>query len=155
MVLGGMTLGNADDPHRVVGHLRESMVSGDLLLISIALARTTEGETPTRYVVPPAFATAALHSLALAGLQTEAGTFRLEFDPELSAVIGHFELSRPQQCTLGGATLEFAAGERIRCFVYRRFTRPQIDDIVARSGMTLLAEVVEPDSARSVLLFRR
>ncbi len=155
LVLGGTTLGNADDPLRVVSHIRESMEFGDLVLISIGLAAATEGETPTRYIVSPAFAAAALHPLAVAGLQTDGGTFQLEFDRELSAVIGHFELSRPQHCTLGGETLSFAAGERIRCFVYRRFTRPQVDDIAARSGMTLLAEVVEHDSARSVLVFRR
>jgi L-histidine Nalpha-methyltransferase len=154
VVLGGMTLGNAEDPVRVVSHLRESMGFGDLALISIGLAALA-GEPPSRYIVPPALAAAALHPLALAGLQTDGGTFRLEFDRERSAVIGHFELSRPQQCTLGDETLSFAEGERIRCFIYRRFTRTQVDGIAAQSGMTLLAEVVEPDATRSVLVFRR
>jgi L-histidine N-alpha-methyltransferase len=154
LVLGGTSLGNADDPPRVVNHLRESMEVGDLLLISIALAAPAT-ETPTRYLFSPAFAAAALHPLSMAGLRTDAGTFQLEFDRELSAVIGHFELSRPQQCTLGGETLSFAEGERIRCFVYRRFTRPQVDELVTGSGMTLLAEVIEHDSARAVLVFCR
>jgi L-histidine N-alpha-methyltransferase len=154
LVLGGMTLGNAEDPVGVVSHLRESMEFGDLALISVGLAPPA-GETPSRYTPSPALAATALHALALAGLQTDGGTFRLEFDRELSAVIGHFELSRPQQCALGDETLSFAEGERIRCFIYRRFTRPQVDNIVARSGMTLLAEVVELDNTRSALVFRR
>jgi uncharacterized SAM-dependent methyltransferase len=149
-----MTLGNAEDPVGVVSHLRESMEFGDLALISVGLAPPA-GETPSRYTPSPALAATALHALALAGLQTDGGTFRLEFDRELSAVIGHFELSRPQQCALGDETLSFAEGERIRCFIYRRFTRPQVDNIVARSGMTLLAEVVELDNTRSALVFRR
>jgi L-histidine N-alpha-methyltransferase len=155
LVLGGMTLGNADDPLRVVSNLRESTESGDLVLISIGLAATPREAWSSRYVVPPALAAAALHPLALAGLQTDSGTFRLEFDRELSAVIGHFELSRPQQCTIGDETLSFAEGERIRCFMYRRFTRPQVDDLAAQSGMTLLTELVEHDSTGSVLVFRR
>lgn len=153
LVLGGMTLGDVEDPVRVVSHLRESMEAGDLALISVGLAPPA-GATPT-YTVSPELAAVVLHPLALAGLQTDGGTFRLEFDRELSAVVGHFELSRPQQCTLGHETLSFAEGERIRCFIYRRFTRPQIDNIVEQSGMTLLAEVIEPDAARSVLVFRR
>jgi L-histidine Nalpha-methyltransferase len=154
LVLGGMTLGNAEDPVRVVSHLRESMECGDLALISVGLAPPA-GETPSRYIVSPALAAAALHPLALAGLQTEGGTFQLEFDRKLSAVIGHFELSRSQQCTLGDETLSFSEGERIRCFIYRRFTRPQVDGIAAQSGMTLLTEMVEPNASCSVLVFRR
>jgi hypothetical protein len=130
------------------------MEVGDLALVSIGLARAA-GKTPSRFKVSPALAAAALHPLTQAGLKTDGGTFRLEFDRDLSAVVGHFELTRPQQCTLGDETLSFAEGERIRCFIYRRFTRPQVEGIVSQSGMTLLTEVIEPDATRSVLVFRR
>jgi uncharacterized SAM-dependent methyltransferase len=152
LTLLGMTLCNVEDPEAVLAHLRRSAQPGDVVALNVGIV-PDEIETLLAGYRTAVLEAAAIEPLLMAGFGRDAGTFDIAFDPIESAVVGHWTVDQHIAIQLGERHLEFAVGDRIRCFLSRRFTGDRLDVLVAGAAMHLLMRDVDKLSGHVVLVF--
>lgn len=125
----GNTIGNVENPAGALSNLAESLRSGDILVMSTTLlperAIAEELLNPYRTEV---FRAAVLEVFKLAGIGLHA--VRLEIEFEGGAVQGIVECVEPLE--FSGVRLE--KGEKVHCFVSRRFTVGEVQTLLNLSG---------------------
>ena len=154
--ISGITLGNVEDPALALRNVGASMARGDFLVATVATADSKQDPAPlVAHYLSRELRAAVLEPLASAGIAPETGDLRIGFDPELSAVVGHFVFTRAVELRHEELWVRFAPGDAVRCFLSRRYTGEQMDDLVAASGFTELARASASGSNVAVLVLRR
>jgi len=152
--LNGITLCNVEDPVEVIRNIALSAERPDIVFATIAVADgRDDGQARVAEYDTDVFRAAVLEPLLMAGIAREAGVLELSYAAQEPAVIGLFRFTQGYKLTCHGDAHVFQAGDVIRCFVSRRFTRRQIDALVAASGVPLRGRMKDQNSPRERLLF--
>ncbi|MFG1777554.1 L-histidine N(alpha)-methyltransferase [Micromonospora sp. NPDC049048] len=125
----GHTLGNVERPTATLANIRASLRRGDVLVLSVVVARP--GEAADEVLAPyrsRQFRDAALEPLLAAGLSDADLDFVVRWHD--ATVTGEAVLRRP--AALDGACLP--AGHRVRCFQSRRFHHLDVIAAVRDAG---------------------
>ena len=130
ILLLGQTLGNINSPITALKNLARSANVGDLLLIGVTLAGSKSQSTELDAYRNITFTRAATQPLVSAGISAKTGEFQLRYESSPKAVVGEFVFRIPVVLRRGRRILRFAKGERIRCFVSRRFLVPEVIKIL-------------------------
>ncbi|WP_433376064.1 L-histidine N(alpha)-methyltransferase [Actinoplanes sp. CA-142083] len=118
----GNTIGNLEDPVATVRNLLASMSTEDTLVIGATLRGSGDMTKPYENEV---FRAAALEPLIACGIDTRLLEFRVEYRDH--RVVGTATLLGPV-----GEGLE--AGHEVRCFMSRRFSAAEIEQIIDEAG---------------------
>ncbi|WBB53991.1 L-histidine N(alpha)-methyltransferase [Verrucosispora sp. WMMD573] len=147
----GHTLGNVEQPVRVLANIRDALCVGDVLLLSVALAprHTATADAVLAPYRSPEFREAALQPLLAAGLAGADLDFALTWHDDV--VVGEAVLRRPARLDDG----ELAAGHRIRCFQSRRFRPRDVIVAVEEAGWQVRAVAYAPGDAHLVVTAAR
>jgi L-histidine Nalpha-methyltransferase len=152
--LGGITLGNAESPSAALENIRLSLRRGDVLLVTLAHAGT-RADDPLDGYLSPLFEASVLEPLLMAGIERSRGRLEMNVSKDGARIIGEFVFTDAQALDTLYGKVAFRPGDRIRCFLSRRFSEQQIQELVARSAMRLKSRISDLAPGHVVLLFER
>jgi hypothetical protein len=150
----GNTLGNVDDPIATLNHVRESLQSGDVLVLGLA---SSGGLDDRELLIPYAtdiFIAAALEPLKMVGVDTAAGRFESHFDHERRAVVGDFFSGRDEVLEVDGVTVSLGRGERVECFLSQRFEEEDVAELAASTDWSLLSADLDSAGTHLAVVLR-
>jgi uncharacterized SAM-dependent methyltransferase len=143
----GQTIGNPDNPLRVLRNLRNSFQRGDALLVSVALPLECADEArilrPYRNEI---FTRAVIEPLQAAGIPSELVHFDLRLRGNV--VVGDAVVT----ANVTAMGIDIAAGERIRCFRSRRFSVGELCRLVEAAGWTLVRQAQDGREEHAAIL---
>lgn len=155
VTLTGHTLGNPEDPAAVLRAIRASASSADTLLVGVALLNTHDIDLILSPYRTDVFRRAALEPLHMVGVSAdEAGRFEVSFDQERRAVLGHFVFVRSVTIQRRAEAITFRHGDRVACFLSRRFDRDEVRGLVRDAGWREVALEADWTGAHLVLAAR-
>ncbi|GAA2008681.1 L-histidine N(alpha)-methyltransferase [Catenulispora subtropica] len=136
LCLLGNTLGNVEEPIGALENIAASARVGDMLLMSVTLAppRRDDQSLLAPYETE-VFRAAVLEIFAMAGIPLDA--VRLAVDVVDNTVFGRIDVTR----RVVFEDTELGPGDRIRCFVSRRFAVGEVQALLAASGWVTKEEV--------------
>jgi L-histidine Nalpha-methyltransferase len=150
VALFGQTLGNVESVVDTLSNIHESMVAGDVLIVTITLLR--DGEPEDEILAPyrtSVFLEAVLEPMRAAGVAADQVDLRVTLAD--STVIGEAVLRAPVE--LAGCQL--GAGHTVRCFLSRRFDATQVPNLFDRTHWSCRPVVIDDDGRHAVVVGMR
>lgn len=149
------------EPDVILPRLAELLLEGDQLLLSANLAPGDDYRSGVETVLPQ-YDNAETRDWLLSflvGLGVPAAAGQLQFCieeiDELLRIIADFEFSETLQLSVGGESVEFAAGSVLRLFFSCRHTEQTLAKRLAKHGLAIVASQIDASAEEGVFRVER
>lgn len=148
----GSTLSNMASPVAVFEHFRESLRTGDFLLVEVALWN----DPPTDEVLDgyrtEVFRNAALEPLFMAGIDEKSGHFELSLSRDERVIYGEFVFDEQAMLSYNGESCQFDPGSAITCFRSKRFLDEEVQSFFDAAGWNVVNSSVSTENTYGAYL---
>ena len=149
------------EPDVILPRLAELLPEGDRLLLSANLAPGGDYRSGVEVVLPQ-YDNAETRDWLLSflvglGVPETAGKLRFGIEKinELLRVVADFEFTETLQLSVGGESVEFAAGSVLRLFFSYRHTEQTLAKRLAKHGLAIAAEQIDSSGEEGVFRVER
>ena len=149
------------EPDVILPRLAELLPEGDRLLLSANLAPGGDYRIGVEVVLPQ-YDNAETRDWLLSflvglGVPETAGKLRFGIEKinELLRVVADFEFTETLQLSVGGESVEFAAGSVLRLFFSYRHTEQTLAKRLAKHGLAIAAEQIDSSGEEGVFRVKR
>ena len=149
------------EPDVILPRLAELLLEGDQLLLSANLAPGDDYKGSVKVLLPQYDNAETrdwlLSFLVGSGVPTTAGRLRfgIEEIDELLRIVADFEFSESLGLSIGGESIEFAAGRALRLFFSYRHTEQTLAKRLAKHSLAIGAEQIDSSAEEGVFRVER
>ena len=142
----GSTIGNVQDPQATLKNIfRGCPRVADWVVTCSVRDPSLSADELTRPYRTDVFAQGVVQPLRSAGVPSSVYSVDISFDGEQSAILAHAVFKETVVVPFGGREWVFDAGDRIRCFISRRFRPDEFETICVAAGAVPLRSEISED----------
>lgn len=145
-LLLGNTIGNVESVENLLRNVRSVMSKKDFFAFGYSAYNSS---APHEYYLDSyrsvELKTAAVQPLLMAGAPSSSFLFEVEFDDQMCAIVGSAIFVEDAYLSCGSNAKKIAVGEKIRCFLSRRFLPSQLINEVRDVGFKVVDDVLAAD----------
>lgn len=143
LFLIGNTLGNVENPKTTLNNIRKMLRSKDVFVLGVSLKQKNRNFDYLSDYMNNTFFDAVLEPLKMAGINVQRNRLHFEFDKSIAGVIGYYN---PDGNAKKG---------KIRCFISRRFTVDNLENLLKNVGFKILNNSISDDNRTCIITMTR